>query len=225
MSTFGVNISDSGVDNGTTTPNHFALYLLGNPLPANSRVVYNRLEGTPNPGSTIQGCDGHGNLNANILSAYVPTGTVGGVNFGAFPHADASGFRYGLSVAPFVKLGSSVIFDPDTFTSPDFEDLESKAYNNGMRISTNSWGANVGGAYNSDSQRYDALVRDAQPTGSTFATAGNQEYVILFSAGNAGAGGNTVGSPGTGKNVITVGAAEGVHPFGGSDFCGIGDSG
>ena len=225
-STFGVNVSDSGIDNGTTTPNHFALYVLGNSLlPANSRVVYNRLEGTPNPGSTIQGCDGHGNLNANIVSAYVPTGTVGGVNFAAFPHADASGFRHGLGVAPFVKVGSSVIFDPDTFTDPDYEDLESQAYNDGMRISSNSWGANVGGAYNSDSQRYDALVRDAQPTGSSFAVAGNQEYVIVFAAGNAGSGANTVGSPGTGKNVITVGAAENVHPFGGSDFCGIGDSG
>jgi hypothetical protein len=224
-STFGINISDSGVDNGTALPNHFAFYLLGNPIPANSRVIYNRLEGTPNAGSTIQGCDGHGNLNAHIMAGYVPTGTVGGVNFGAAPHADAQGFRYGLGVAPFVKLGSSVIFDPDTFTNPNFENLESKAYNDGMRISSNSWGANVGGAYNAEAQRYDALVRDAQPTGSTFPVAGNQEYVILFAAGNAGSGGNTVGSPGTGKNVITVGAAEGVQAFGGSDGCGIADSG
>ena len=223
--TFGVNISDSGVDNGTALPNHFAFYLLGNPIPANSRIVYNRLEGTPNAGSTLQGCDGHGNLNAHIMSGYVPTGTVGTVNFGAFPHADAQGFRYGLGVAPFMKLGSSVIFDPDTFTSPDYEDLESKAYNDGMRISSNSWGADAGGAYNADAQRYDALVRDAQPTGSTFPVAGNQEYVILFAAGNAGPGANTVGSPGTGKNVITVGAGEGVQAFGGSDFCGIGDTG
>jgi len=223
--TFGVNISDSGVDNGTSLPNHFAFYLLGNPIPANSRVVYNRLEGTPNAGSTLQGCDGHGNLNAHIMSGYVPTGTVGTVNFGAFPHADAQGFRYGLGVAPFIKLGSSVIFDPDTFTNPDFEDLESKAYNDGMRISSNSWGANSGGAYTAASQRYDALVRDAQPSGSTFPVAGNQEYVILFASGNAGPGANTIGAPGTGKNVITVGAGEGVQAFGGSDFCGIGDSG
>ncbi len=81
------------------------------------------------------------------------------MNFGTFPHADALGFRYGLGVAPFVKIGSSVIFDPDSFTNPDFEDLESKAYNDGARLSSNSWGASVGGAYNSDSQRYDALVR------------------------------------------------------------------
>ncbi|MBS1787863.1 MAG: S8 family serine peptidase, partial [Acidobacteria bacterium] len=222
-SNFTVNVTDSGIDNATTNPNHFALHLSGD-LAMAGRVLYNRLIGTPHAGSTLQGCDGHGNLNSHIVAGFIPTGTVGGVNYGAFPHADASGFRYGMGVAPFVKVGSSVIFDPDTFTSPDYEDLESQAYNDGSRISTNSWGANVGGAYNSDSQRYDALVRDAQPAGSTFSVAGNQENVILFAAGNAGSGANTVGSPGTGKNVITVGAAEGVQAFGAADQCGITDA-
>ena len=54
--------------------------------------------------------------------------------------------------------------------------------------------------------------------------AGNQEYTIVFSAGNAGAGAQTIGSPGTGKNIITVGAAEDVNPFGGSDGCGTSDA-
>ncbi|NJN96401.1 MAG: S8 family serine peptidase [Anaerolineales bacterium] len=86
-------------------------------------------------------------------------------------------------------------------------------------------GADVGGAYNSDSQAYDALVRDAQPTGSAIPVAGNQEMVIIFAAGNAGPGVNTAGSPGTGKNVFTIGASENVHPFGGSDGCVVADSG
>src|SRR4029077_5497611 len=81
----------------------------------------------------------------------------------------------------------------------------------GARISANSWGANVVGAYNSDSQTYDAMVRDAQPAGSSFPTAGNQQMVIVFASGNAGPGAQTVGSPGTGKNVITVGASENVR--------------
>ena len=223
-SNFAVNVSDSGVDDATTSPNHFGLFTSGD-LTMASRIIYNRLLGTPNGGSTLQGCDGHGNINAHIVGGFVPTGMVGGINFGAFPHADASGFRYGLGVAPFVKMGSSVIFDPNSFTNPDFEDLESQAYNDGSRISTNSWGAAVGGAYNSDSQRYDALVRDSQPAGSTFSVAGNQENVILFAAGNSGAGANTIGSPATGKNVITIGAAENVHPHGTADGCGVADSG
>ena len=87
-------------------------------------------------------------------------------------------------MAPFVKLGSSVIFDPGTFTNPDYENLQSRAYRDGMRISSNSWGAATGGAYTSDAQRYDALVRDAQPAASAVPAAGNQEMVIVFAAGN-----------------------------------------
>ena len=146
------------------------------------------------------------------------------------PHADASLFRWDRGVAPFVKIGSSVIFDIecppfdpdcDPFTHPNYEDLESMAYNGSARISSNSWGADVSGAYDMEAQRYDALVRDAQN-----GTSGNQEYTIVFAAGNSGDfGAGTIGSPGTAKNVITVGAAENVNPFGGADRSGIDDSG
>ena len=215
---FAVNLSDSGVDNATVTPNHFGLYA-GGIIAGQSRMIYNRLEGTPNANSTLQGCDGHGNLNAHIIAGFVPSG------FNSFPHADGFGFRYGLGVAPFVRVGSSVIFDPNTFTFPSYNDLESKAYNDGARISSNSWGANVAGAYNIDAQAYDALVRDAQPAGSTFPTPGNQQMVIVFAAGNQGPISPSIGAPGTAKNVITVGAAENVQPFGGTDLCNINDSG
>ncbi len=202
-SDFVVDVSDSGIDNGTTTPGHFGLYQLGNPtLP--SRVVYNRLEGSPNGGSTMSGCDGHGNLNSHVIAGYN--------NLAAgFPHADSEAYHYGLGVCPFVKVGSSVIFDPSSFTDPDFENLQSEAYHDKARISANSWGANSAGAYNVDSQAYDALVRDAQPTGSTFATASNQQMVIVFAAGNAGPGAQTMNSPGSAKNVLTVGASENVR--------------
>jgi hypothetical protein len=213
---FAVDVTDSGVDDGTTAPNHFGLYTLGN-LASTSRVIYNRLEGFPNPGSTLRGVDGHGNLNAHVIGGFN--------NRTGFPHADGSGFRYGLGVAPFVKVGSSVIFDPNSFTFPNYNNLQARAYNNGARISSNSWGANVGGAYTTDSQAYDALVRDAQPAGSVFPTAGNQEMVIVFAAGNAGSGANTVGAPGTGKNIISVGASENVQAFGGADGSGVGDTG
>jgi len=98
-----VDVCDSGLDNGNNKPNHFGLYVGGNTGMA-SRVVYNRLEGTPNSGSTLQGCDGHGTLNGHIIGGY-NDGSAG------FPHQDSAGFRYDLGIAPFVKLGSSVIFD------------------------------------------------------------------------------------------------------------------
>lgn len=219
---FVVDVSDSGIDNGTQSPNHFGLRLGGTNALA-SRVVYNRVEGTPNPGSTLQGCDGHGNLNAHIIGGYD--------NLSGTPFADANGYHYGLGICPFVKLGSSVIFDVTNWTNPNYNDLAARAYRDGARVSNNSWGADTAGAYDADAQNYDALVRDAQPTGSAVATAGNQGMVFVFAAGNAGANASgtivpqSVGSPGTGKNIICVGAAENVQAFGGADSSGVPDSG
>jgi Subtilase family len=211
---FTVDVSDSGIDNGTTAPNHFGLYT-GGDLAQPSRVSYNRLEGTPNSG-TLAGCDGHGTLNAHIIAGFD--------DLSGFPFTDSAGYHFGLGVCPFVKVGSSVVFDPDYFTYPDYNNLQSAAYQSGARISNNSWGSAGAGVYDITAQNFDALVRDAQPDGSTFPTAGNQEMTIVFAAGNAGIGAQTLDSPGTAKNVIAVGAAANVQPFGLSDYCGVPDS-
>lgn len=210
---FVVDMSDSGVDNGTKTPGHFGLYPLGDTSQP-SRVVYNVLQGRPNAGSTLEGCDGHGNLNTHIVAGYDDS-TNG------FPHTDSSGYFYGLGVCPFVKVGSSVVFDPSEFTNPNYTNLLTAAYTNGARISNNSWGANIDGAYNADAQAYDALVRDVGAHGL------DRQMVIVFAAGNDGPGKKTIDSPGSAKNVITVGAAENVRSLsttnGGEDA--NGDSG
>jgi hypothetical protein len=213
-----VDVTDSPIGNGGTNENHFALYrdgTISNNSP--SRLVYSRLEGTPNTGSVTSAQDGHGNINAHIIA--------GQVNLSGTPHVDSSGYRYGLGVAPFVKVGGSIIFDTSNFTSPNYNNLAARAYRDGARVSGNSWGADTGGAYSASSQSYDRLVRDAQPSGSSVPTAGNQQMTFVFAAGNAGSGAGTVGAPGTAKNVITVGAAENVHPFGGSDGSNISDAG
>lgn len=212
-----VDVTDSPIDNGTTNVNHFALYKDGTITNSPSRVVYTRLEGTPSTGSVTSAQDGHGNINAHIIA--------GQVNLTGSPHVDSSGYRYGMGVAPFVKVGGSIIFDVNNFTSPNYDNLAARAYRDGARVSGNSWGADTAGAYDADAQNYDRLVRDAQPSGSAVATAGNQQMTFVFAAGNAGSGASTVGSPGTAKNVITAGASENVHPFGGSDSSGVSDSG
>ena len=216
-SAFIIDVSDSGIDDGTTHPNHFGLHAAGNTANA-SRVIYNRLEGTPNPFSTLAGCDGHGTINAHIVGGYDAKS--------GFPFADSSGYRYGLGVCPFARLGSSVVFDPIEFTNPSYEDLMSQAYADGARINNNSWGdgSTTDGLYNLDSQEYDALVRDAQPEGSANPAPGNQEMVIVFAAGNDGPSGSTVSPPATGKNIISVGAAQNVQPFpGANDGADLGD--
>jgi hypothetical protein len=210
---FVVDLSDSGIDNGTTTPGHFGLYTAGDISQA-SRVAYNILQGHANHGSTLQGCDGHGTLNSHIVAGYDDS-TDG------FPHTDAAGYFYGLGVCPFVKVGSSVVFDPNNFTNPNFTNLLTAAYTNDARICNNSWGANVAGSYDVNAQTYDALVRDAGATGQ------NRQMIVVFAAGNAGPGAKSIDSPGSAKNVITVGAAENVRSLstanGGTDSAG--DSG
>ena len=217
---FVVDISDSGVDSGTTTPTHFGLYVGGNMTNA-SRLVYSRYEQTTHYSTnSLEGCDGHGNINAHIIAGYD--------DLSGFPFTDDSGFHFGLGVCPFVNIGSSVIFDSaagDSFYFPNFNNLESDAYHGGARISSNSWGGkNSQGLYDSECQNYDALVRDAQPTNSTFGADGNQEMVIVFAGGNDGPVAQSVDSPGTAKNIISVGAAENVQLFGGQDSSGVGDS-
>ena len=215
---FIVDLSDSGIDNGTTSPNHFGLYD-GGDINSASRVVYNILEGTPNYGSTLQGCDGHGNINAHIVMGYDDSA--------GFPFADSAGYHYGLGVCPFVSVGSSVIFDPDYSTNPDDTTVISTAYHNGARISNNSWGdsdSSDDGTYSVDSFEYDALVRDAQPADAPYPAPGNQEMVIVFAAGNDGPVAVSISPPGTAKNVITVGAADNVQPIGGTDGSGVSDA-
>ncbi len=206
---FVIDVTDSGIDNGTTSPDHFGLYV-GGELSGESRVAYTRLEGTVSPSSSLKGCDGHGTLNAHLVCGY---------DHGAgFPFADAAGYHYGLGVCPFARVGSSVIFDPYDFTFPIYSDLTSRAYASGARISNNSWtDGDTDGIYNLDAQEFDALVRDAQPDGSAVAAPGNQELTMVFAAGNDGDAPKTISPPGTAKNVITVGGAENVQKFGGAN--------
>ena len=228
---FAVDVTDSGIDNGTQSPGHFGLYPAGD-MTLTSRVIYNRLLGTPNTNSTLAGCDGHGTIDAHIIGGYagpvlsLVTNEVDGSNVVTtvtnrigFPFQDSEGFFYGRGVAPQVLLGSSVIFDSESFTFPDYFELIERAYIDGARISANSWGADTAGAYSVRNQIYDSLVRDAvQDDGDE-----NEGMILVFAAGNAGPTPTTIGDPGTSKNVITVGAAEGVQAFGGPDNSGITD--
>ncbi len=228
-SNFVVDVGDQMVDAGNTVtgsitpppggpPNHttglpptshFALYRAGDILQP-SRLAYAKWESTtsPTPGlNDVRGCGiGHGTLCAHIIAGNVPSSLPR-----ALPHAESASpnFYYGLGVAPFVRIGSSAIFNSSAaFVNPNFTDMLARSYQYGARISSNSWGAAVSGAYNASAQTYDFLVRDAQLPASVHPTPGNQEMVIVFAAGNSGPAPQTVGSPATAKNVITAGGSQ-----------------
>jgi hypothetical protein len=90
-------------------------------------------------------------------------------------------------------------------------DLFAPAYAAGARIHTNSWGAPVAGLYTEDARAVDDFIWN------------HRDMLILFSAGNAGADVNpadglidldSIGSPATAKNCLTVGAGESRRPSG-----------
>jgi hypothetical protein len=199
---FAIDVTDTGIDRGSTQ----AANLHPDFLDANgqSRIIYARDYTTDLDGSDT---GGHGTINLSI---------AGGSNMGSQSGlSDADGFRYGLGIAPFVKLGSSKIFAANGFfgLNQPFSNIIIDAYHDGARISSNSWGAGRN-EYTLDAQEYDTRVRDALP-----AEPGNQEMTIVFATGNSGPN-RFVSSPATAKNVIAVGASEGVRA-GGEDGCGV----
>ena len=72
------------------------------------------------------------------------------------------------------------------------------SWQNSARIQTNSWGNELNlGQYSTDSRDVDTFVVD------------NPKFLVLFSAGDLGDNGSSsVTSPGTAKNVLTVGASS-----------------
>jgi hypothetical protein len=196
FTSFSVNVADD-----TYT-------LQGHPDFAAGRVAFQN-----NPTNQSGALGGHGFLNAHI---------VGGINTGTgAAFEDALGFNYGLGIAPWARVGVTAIFGS---TASSGTTWESTAYGQGARISSNSWGFQTatGGPvadYDANSQAYDSLVRDAQS-----GTAGLQQLSIIFAAGNDGPNPNTVSSPATAKNIISVGASENVRQTG-TDGCAVANSG
>ncbi|HEX5082318.1 MAG TPA: S8 family serine peptidase [Blastocatellia bacterium] len=188
---FAVNVADD------------AYSLTGHPDLPSSRIAFQN-----NPTSQTGAQGGHGFLNSHI---------VGGFNSGTGSAVeDASGFNYGLGIAPWARVGVTAIFGNGASTPTAWENT---AYGQGARISSNSWGFINLFRYDTNAQEFDRIVRDAQS-----GAAGNQQLIVVFAAGNGGSGSNTVSSPGTAKNVITVGASENVRQTG-TDGCAVANSG
>lgn len=204
-----VSVVDDGLDTGSATPTHPDFFGLG--VTTNPDRVAAVTNCTADATARSQG--GHGTLNAGIVGGYNNrTGTA---------NEDAGAYQYGLGVSPYGRLAGVKIFtDAGPFDTSacggGYPGIVAAAYAQGAAFATNSWGSASGGAYTASSQTYDAMVRDASST-----TAGNQQMLQIFSSGNSGPGANTIGSPGSAKNVLTVGATENVREQGTLDGCEI----
>jgi Subtilase family/Bacterial Ig domain len=203
---FGIDIADTGIDQGILDPAVLHKDFLN--ASGLARVSYARFMGQfDGEGVIPQDYPGHGTINASIAGGY-------GVN-SAFPWADSDGYKFGVGIHPYARLGVTQIFAP-SYTNPSFTEMVNRMYGDGARVSNNSWGT-YNNTYTADCQTYDSLVRDAQSD-----VQGNQEITIVFSSGNKGPRGNLT-SPGSAKNTITVGASENLRS--GVDGCGIDSTG
>ncbi len=163
--------------------------------------------------------NGHGTHVAGIIASSGLSSTspvnVGDAAGGSVSGADFRGKAHGAMIfaVPFGMMTGPFASGTTLSWPPDFQLQETPALTNAF-ISNNSWnyaGPNEFPSYDLHAASYDAAVRDALPH-----VPGVQPLLIVFSAGNGG-GGNSQGtlgnpdsilSPGTAKNVITVGAIE-----------------
>ncbi len=120
-----------------------------------------------------------------------------------------------------VEGGSSIVGIPD-----DYYDLFNQVYTDGVRLHSNSWGDTTGpagspsefGGYVDGTQRTDEFIWD-HPDTTIFVAAGNngEDYgtpVFGFCIGDGVVDPDSLLSPGTAKNVVTVGASESTRDSG-----------
>jgi len=115
-----------------------------------------------------------------------------------------SGLEQVSGMAPGAMIVTNNIFDEGY---SEVTEMMAWGVRHGAHLSSNSWGllgqASPEVGYSAAAVQADAAVRDADPQ-----TDGHQPLTVLFSSGNAGPESGTVTSPGTAKNVITVGATQ-----------------
>ncbi len=184
-----VNVNDSGVDG------------------AHPDLVGRVFSGFP---AVSTDADGHGTHVAGTIasSGINSSGTVAGSPSNANFRGMAPGARlYGLAV----DLVSGPLLSDGWLQEAAASNYYLKLGKTNAHLSNNSWGYSAVNEYNMAAASYDAAVRDALP-----GVSGAQAVLYVFAAGNEGfgrqdgSGGvpNSILSPATAKNVITVGAIE-----------------
>jgi pSer/pThr/pTyr-binding forkhead associated (FHA) protein/subtilisin family serine protease len=213
-----IAVADTGLDTGDTTS-------LSADFAGRLRQAF--AWGRPASAGDWSDPNGHG---THVAGSVLGSGKLSGSDPGS--HHYSGSFA---GVAPEAELVLQSLMDAEgglTGLPDDLQDLLQQAYDAGARVHTNSWGANffikplarflTSGRYTAESAQVDRFVWD------------HPDMVVLFAAGNEGVDfftpaedgmelpfpdgivdADSLGSPGTAKNVITVGATEGLRNEGG----------
>lgn len=130
------------------------------------------------------------------LNGYHGTHTAGTTAGNDAPHG--SDLRDGMALEAKIYFNDGGGGpDPGILIPLDLNDLYIMSYTGNAggaaRISTNSWGNDTGGAYDIQCLTADQFMWS------------HPDYLICYANGNAGPGTNTVGSPASAKNTLSVG--------------------
>ena len=186
-----VAVADTGLDTGNTST-----------LSPDFGGRLNTADALGRSGDWSDPC-GHG---THVAGTVLGNGVRSGSNPGT--HSYTASFA---GMAPEAHLIFQSIADSScnlTGIPADLNTLFGQAYSQGARIHTNSWGASSNGEYDAMAQEVDQFIW-AHP-----------DMSILFAAGNAGVDADangvidlgSLGTPGSAKDDITVGASENNRP-------------
>jgi hypothetical protein len=201
-----VAVFDTGYDKGNAPAGAQHPDLAGRLLANESLACYVFNRTVP-----IDDTRGHGTAVAGIIA-----GT------GATNQKDNQNFNLGLGIAPQARLVAVQVIDSETncdlrtgFGDPPdnisnaiaFSRVTSTGADKAV-IANHSWNIPFQvSVYSNMARLFDQRVVDAAP-----ANSGNQPMTMVVSAGNAGPGADTIVSPATAKNVITVGSTQNYRP-------------
>ncbi len=193
-----VAVADTGLDVGASDPNLHADFQ--GRVKAAFALGRSGLTNDPN---------GHG---THVSGSLMGSGVLSGSN--PATHTYTTSFA---GVAPEAELVMQSILDSSGGLGglpSDLNTLFAQAYAEGARIHSNSWGANVKGAYDTAAVQVDTFCWN------------NRDMLLLFAAGNDSSDTNADGvidqnsldSPASSKNCIAVAASESLRSTGGYQF-------
>jgi subtilisin-like proprotein convertase family protein len=196
-----VNLNDTGIDT-----NHPDFKGPGDTFRFNANAPYDyNGHGTHVAGIIM----GNGSQSTNVTNQ-VPGSIMPGADFrgkatNASLNVQSLGLVIGTTVAAAFRQGGTYVSDMALETNASVQLGPTNL------ISNNSWGYEGVRSYDMHAASFDAATRDAQP-----GVPGEQPLLFVFAAGDASNGNNNGGggaensilSPGTAKNVITVGAID-----------------
>jgi hypothetical protein len=156
------------------------------PGPSHRKVIDYTLFG----GAVYDGCDtGHGSHVAGTVAGDQSYINPGNFNYNGMAYK-AKFTVQDVGADDWAACNIGTVNVPSSLSSA-FTD----SYNKGARVHTNSWG--------STTNAYDGYCVDVDN-----AMWQHKDYLVCFAAGNSGPSASTVGSPGTAKNCVTVGATQ-----------------